>query len=173
MMTITPSIAPKNHNPPISVRPITADDLPFLLQLYASTRMEELAVTDWSADQQQAFLTAQFQAQHAHYQQHYPHATFDLILLDGLPIGRIYLAHGAEELRVVDIALLPEYRRRGIGSAFLQAICDQGAQSGLTVRLYVEQFNPALELYARLGFQPIATHGVYYLMERRTEVLHA
>jgi ribosomal protein S18 acetylase RimI-like enzyme len=173
MTATTPSITPVVSGLAISVRPSAAEDLPFLRELYISTRLEEVAATGWPADQQRAFLEMQFQAQHSHYQQHYQGAAFDLILLDGQPIGRIYLMRGAEEIRVIDIALLPEYRRRGIGSAFLRAVCDEAARAGLLVRLHVEQFNPALGLYARLGFQPIGEHGIYYLMEWRPEVIHA
>ncbi len=157
----------------LRVRPITSDDLSFLAELYASTRMEELSVTDWSADQKQAFLVGQFQAQHAYYQEHYSNAAFDLILLDDQPIGRIYIDRWADELRLVDIALLPNYRRRGIGSAFFSAILAEARQAAIAVRLHVEMFNPVLEWYARLGFHPIDTHGVYYLMEWQPEVLHA
>lgn len=173
MTATTPSITPMASSLAIGVRPSTSEDLPFLREVYISTRLEEVAATGWPEDQQRAFLEMQFQAQHSHYQQHYPDAAFDVILLDGQPIGRIYVARGADELHVIDIALLPEYRRRGIGSAFLRAACDEAARSGLAVRLYVEQFNPALGLYTRLGFQPTGVHGIYYLLEWRPEVSDA
>jgi GNAT superfamily N-acetyltransferase len=172
-MTKTASICPLFPGAVLCVRPIAPGDLGFLAELYASTREEGISVTDWSAAQKQSFLLGQFQAQHAYYQEHYRNAAFDLILLDGQPIGRIYLDRWAHELRLVDSALLPNYQRRGIGSAFFAAILAEAQQAAIAVRLHVEMFNPVLTWYARLGFHPIDTHGVYYLMEWQPEVLHA
>src|SRR4051812_1889372 len=89
----------------LTFRPITEADLPFLARLYASTRTEELAVTGWSQQQQQHFLQQQFEAQHAHYQKYYTGSDFLLIERNGVPIGRLYVSRGAEEHRIVDIAL--------------------------------------------------------------------
>lgn len=149
----------------ITLRPIAPGDLPFLYRVYASTRQQELAVVDWDDAQKDAFLRMQFDAQHTYYQQHFTSANFDLILLDGQPIGRLYLDRRADEIRIVDIALLPEYRGRGIGSALMQEILDRAAQAGLPVRIHVERFNPALHLYHRLGFAQIGDQGVYLLLE--------
>lgn len=152
--------------PGITLRPITPEDMDFLCQVYTSTRQEEMAlVTDWSEAQKAAFLQMQFNAQHAHYAEHYPRAQFEIILLDGTPIGRLYVDRRVKEIRIVDITLLPEYRNRGIGSGFLKEIMNEGTQTGLPITIHVEMFNPALRLYDRLGFRRIADHGVYYLME--------
>src|SRR5947209_19951959 len=94
----------------LAFRRIGDADLPFLSRLYASTRMEELAVTDWSDAQKAAFLQAQFDAQHAHYQKYYQGSDFLLIERAGEPIGRLYLARWASEHRIVDIALVAEHR---------------------------------------------------------------
>jgi len=150
----------------ITLRPITPEDLNFLCQVYASTRQEEMAlVTDWSEAQKTAFLKMQFNAQHAHYTEHYARAQFQIILLEGMPIGRLYVDRRTKEIRIVDISLLPEYRNQGIGSGLLKEILNEGAQASLPVTIHVEMFNPALRLYDRLGFHQIADHGVYYLME--------
>src|SRR3954469_5488966 len=89
----------------LTFRRITEADLPFLSRLYASTRTEELAVTGWSQQQQQQFLQQQFEAQHAHYQRYFAGSDFLVIERGVVPIGRLYLARGAEEHRIVDIAL--------------------------------------------------------------------
>src|SRR5206468_633255 len=123
---------------------------PFLYQVYASTRLEELAVTGWDEAQRDAFLRQQFSAQHQYYQEHYAGATFDVIELDGQPIGRLYVARWENEIRIVDIALLPQYRRGGIGSALLKQVLAEGDAAGKPVSIHVEQFNPALRLYERL-----------------------
>jgi ribosomal protein S18 acetylase RimI-like enzyme len=66
---------------------------------------------------------------------------------------------------MVDIALLPEYRRAGIGSAILKDLLAEGARGGKRVSIHVEIFNPALALYERLGFRKLREHGVYHFME--------
>jgi GNAT superfamily N-acetyltransferase len=150
----------------IALRPIGAGDMALLYQVYASTRDSELAATDWSAAQKEAFLAMQFNAQHAFYQEHYPGAAFQVLLFDGQPAGRLYLVRWPSELRIVDITLLPAYRGRGLGSTILAAVLDEGQRLGLPVSIHVERFNPALRLYTRFGFRQVADKGVYYLMER-------
>ncbi len=151
------------------LRPITPQDMGFLYQIYASTRESEMAGVDWTAAQKEAFLQMQFNAQHTHYQQHFGDASFDLILLDGEAVGRLYLHHREDEIRIIDIALLTEYRGQGIGSALLRDILDQATQAKLPVRFHVERNNPALALYHRLGFREIGDEGVYCMMEWKPE----
>lgn len=146
-------------------RPIQAEDLPFLLQVYTSTRWEELAQTDWSDAQKHAFCRMQFDAQHRHYQEHYPEASFAIIERGGLPIGRLYVARWEEEIRIVDIALLPEFRGAGVGTGLLRGLRAEAQEAGKRLSIHVEQFNPARRLYDRLGFKPVKEVGVYLLME--------
>jgi ribosomal protein S18 acetylase RimI-like enzyme len=143
-----------------------ARDKPFLYRVYASTRAEELAVVDWSEAEKAAFLEQQFEAQHGYYQAQFPDAAFQVIERDGEPIGRLYLDRRAEEIRIIDIALLPAHRRAGIGGALLREILGEAAMTGKAVRIHVERNNPALGLYHRLGFREIDDQGVYLLMER-------
>jgi GNAT superfamily N-acetyltransferase len=153
----------------IALRPIGPDDRPFLLAVYASTRESEVAAVGWDAAQKAAFVRMQFDAQHAHYQQHYPGASFDIILVNDQPAGRLYVMRAGEEIRIVDIALTPEYCNRGIGSTLLRTLQSEAADAGKPLRIHVERFNPALRLYERLGFRPIADRGVYLFMEWRGE----
>src|SRR4051794_3142552 len=146
----------------ITLRPITPDDEEFLRQVYASTREEELALTDWDTAQKAAFVQMQFAAQHRYYQENYRQTTFDVILVDGQPAGRLYVARWAKQIRIVDIALLPEYRNAEIGSALLHELMAEAAAAGKPVSIHVERYNPALRLYTRLGFVPIGEHGVYF-----------
>ena len=149
----------------ITLRPIRVDDQAFLLNVYASTRLEELAPLGWNVDQQMAFLTQQFTAQHQYYQTHYADANFDVIMLDEQPIGRLYVARWENEIRLIDIALLPEYRNAGIGSHLLKEVMTEAAEASKPIRMHVEKFNPALQLYKRLGFSTIDDRGVYWFME--------
>ena len=151
------------HN--ITFRPISDNDMDFLYRVYASTREEELSLLDWDEAQKEAFLQLQFQAQHKHYQEYFPDASFDIIIWKNRPVGRLYIHRRPDEIRLVDIALLPQYRRRGLGSQLLKKILAEGEAAGLPVRIHVEQNNPALILYTQLGFRHIEDQGVYYLME--------
>jgi GNAT superfamily N-acetyltransferase len=153
------------EGPTVAFRPIRPDDEPFLYRVYASTREEELRPVPWTAAQKEAFLRQQFQAQHAFYQEQYAGARFEIIVRDGQPIGRLYVARWDEEIRIVDIALLPEHRGAGIGTGILRDLLAEAAAAGKPVRIHVERLNPARQLYERLGFVPVADKGVYYLME--------
>lgn len=161
---VTP-INPMVSDHQLSLRPINDTDLPFLGHLYASTREAEMALVDWPEQQKEDFLDMQFKAQHQHYMHYYGQADFAVIELDGEPVGRLYLDRREEEIRIVDIALLPAYRARGIGSHYLDAIMTEAGEKNLPVRIHVESFNPALRLYQRLGFRHVDTNGVYNLME--------
>lgn len=148
-----------------TLRSIAPEDRELLLEIYASTRAEEMAVVPWSEQQKQDFLRFQFDAQHKYYQEHFPRAAFDLILKDGEPIGRLYVDRREDEIRLIDIALLPEHRGSGLGGAIMREILEEGRESGLLVRIHVEHNNPAMRLYLRLGFEKIEEQGVYHLME--------
>ncbi len=150
--------------PRLSLRPIAPEDRDFLQRVYASTRAEELALTDWDETQKQAFLAQQFEAQHHHYQIHYQGARFDLVLLDSEPIGRLYVARWKDEIRIMDIALLPEYRNRGIGGGLLRELLEEAAAASRRLTIHVERYNTALRLYRRLGFEPVGETGVYLLL---------
>ena len=151
--------------PDITFRPIRPEDERFLFELYASTRAEELAQTPWDEAEKQAFLRMQFTAQHQYYQSQFTAAAFDIVLLHDRPIGRLYVDRRADEIRLIDIALLPEQRNAGIGARLIQGLLAEAAQSGKPVRIHVEKFNLALRLYERLGFAPIEDQGVYLLMQ--------
>jgi len=109
----------------------------------------------------------QFSAQDGFYREHFPDATFDVVTVDGIPAGRLYVDRRAAEIRIIDIALLPEYRGHGIGTALLTPILDEADRTGKTVSIHVEHQNPARRLYDRLGFVKIEEQGVYQLLERR------
>ena len=149
-----------------NLRPSTLDDEQFLYRLYASTREDELAVVPWSESEKETFLTTQFNAQHTFYHQQFNEAEFLIIEQDNEPIGRLYLDRRDDEIRIVDIALLPTHRNRGIGTRYLKSILEEGQGAGLPVRIHVERNNTALRLYERLGFQKVTENGVYFLMEK-------
>src|SRR4029077_11932674 len=127
-----------------ALRPETEADVPFLRRLYISTRWEELAlVADWTEAQKIAFLESQFAAQRSYYQVHYANAAFDVLEAQGVPAGRLYLDRQADTLLIVDIALLPQWCGRGIGTALIEAMFAEARLAGRGVTISVEKFNPA------------------------------
>ena len=152
----------------VALRPAGEEDRAFLRSVYRSTREDELALTGWDDAQKDAFVAMQFEAQHRYYAEQYAGASFDVVMVDGEPAGRLYVARGPKEIRIVDIALLPQYRNQGIGIGLLRDILAEGAARRHPVTIHVERFNPALRLYDRLGFAPMADRGVYLLLEWRT-----
>lgn len=150
----------------ITLRPVSSGDEGFLYEVYASTRQEELAPLPWTEAQKGAFLRMQFDAQSRHYHEHFPDAAFLVVVREGRPAGRLYVDRRPEGIRIIDIALLPEHRGAGIGTALLEELLAEGDRRGKPVSLHVEHFNPAMRLYERLGFRKIDDTGVYYLLER-------
>lgn len=146
-------------------RPATPEDRDFLLELYGSTRAEELAAVEWSAEQRAAFLRQQFEAQDHHYRTHYREAEFLVMVHEGRSVGRLYVARWEREIRVMDIALLPEFRNRGLGLGVMRDLLAEGARTGRAVRVHVEKFNPAVRFYERLGFRIADDRGVYWFLE--------
>lgn len=149
----------------ITFRPEKPEDEPFLYRLYVSTREQEMSYVDWPDEQKTAFLRQQFGAQTYHYKTHYTDADYSIILFDGAPAGRLYVNRKPADVRIMDILLAPEHRGSGIGTVLLREILEKAATAGQSVSIHVEQDNPALRLYERLGFRQIDTFGVYLLME--------
>ena len=153
----------------VAYRPFTDDDLPFVSELYASTRREELAVTGWPPELQASFLAQQAAAQHSHYSTHFADAEWLIIEREERPIGRLYLRERPGNVHIADIALVPNSRGQGIGGAILADVLDQARSSASEVTIHIERNNPARSLYARLGFEVAEDKGVYELLRARPQ----
>lgn len=153
----------------LTLRPEAETDIPFLLELYAESRAAELRAVPWTRDQKQEFLESQFMLQRKHYYQHYEGAAFDLILLEGQPIGRLYV-HRDIEIRLMDIIVSPPYQQRGIGKWCFEQLFLEAQNTGLDITLHVELNNFARAWYARLGFSELEEEasGIYIKMQRKT-----
>jgi ribosomal protein S18 acetylase RimI-like enzyme len=149
----------------LTLRPESAEDVPLLRDLYASTRADEMAAAPWDDASKSAFLRMQFEAQRQHYRRAYSEAGFQIVLADGRWAGRLYVCRATDEIRVIDISLRPEYRRRGIGTTLLGALLAEANERGCRVTLLVDRRNPARRLYERLGFQSCGDDAVHVHMQ--------
>ena len=142
------------------------DDDAFLRQLYASTRADELAIVDWTPAQMAGFLRMQFDLQRAHYRHHFATARFLIVERDGRPIGRLYVNYAPDDVRVLDIALMPDARGNGVGRRLMEDVIERAARLGAPVTLHVAVGSPALRLYERLGFLIVRQDPMNLFMER-------
>ena len=150
----------QNENDDLSLRAATAEDQPFLLEVYASTRIEELEVLGWSDAEKQAFIKMQFLAR----ERCYPRVDNRIILLNGRPVGRILVDRGEAAIVLRDIAVLTEYRNAGIGSRLIQDLMKEATAANKPITLHVVAFSPAVRLYERLGFRSSGNEaGAAYL----------
>lgn len=141
-------------------------DRPFLEELYVAVRWPELEPAGWQEEVKLGFLRQQYSFQDKHYSEHYADGEFLIVERGGEPVGRLYLYRAvSDDIRIVDISLMPEVRNSGIGTSLLQGVIAEATEAGQTVSIHVEKFNPAQTLYRRLGFREIGENGPYWLME--------
>ena len=159
------SLEPSN----ITFRPVTSGDNDFLREVYGSTRADEMALVPWTDEQREAFIQHQFTAQQEHYAQNYPSANHDIVLFNGRQVGRLYVARLEREIRIIDVTLLPAERNAGIGSYLIRQLLDEAGRTKRSVRIWVEEFNPSLRLFERLGFSRSEQQGIHLLMQWTTD----
>ncbi|HEY2961585.1 MAG TPA: GNAT family N-acetyltransferase [Pyrinomonadaceae bacterium] len=154
----------------VELRPVSQSDGPFLLSVYMSTREAELAQAEWQEGQKEAFVRWQFDLQRGEYDARFPDAAYHVILVDQQPAGRIWVGTDDEQIRLLDIALLPQFQNRGVGTALLHRLMDDARQSGKALRHMVFMLNNnAKRFYERLGFVTIDDLGAYQHMEWKAE----
>ena len=150
----------------VTLRPVGPDDYDFLVEVYGSTRADELALVPWTEEQREAFIKYQLNAQQEHYLKTYPSASHDIILSDGRRVGRLYVARLDHEIRIIDITLLPAERNAGIGSYLIKELLAEANRTGKLTRIYVEDFNPSLRMFERFGFARGEQQGIHILMQK-------
>ena len=148
----------------LSLRPATDADQEFLVGVFASTRADELQALAWNPIQAEMFIKIQYSAQQQSYRLSYPEAENNIILQDGLPIGRMLIDRSEEAICLVDIAILPDYRNHGVGAELIGGLLAEGATGGREVVLSVFHTNPAIHLYNRLGFSKVDEESLYWTM---------
>ena len=153
------------------LRQVTPDDDPFLFSVYASTRADELAQVQWEEGQKEAFVKWQFEMQRREYDARFPDAQYNVIEIDQHSAGRIWIGQTEDEIRLLDIALLPQFQNRGAGTILITDLIDQARKAGKRLRHMVFVLNDnADRFYERLGFVVIEDMGGYKHMEwKRSE----
>jgi ribosomal protein S18 acetylase RimI-like enzyme len=159
----------KTPDEQLTLRAALAADDDFIFTCYASTRAQEMAQAPWSPEQKQAFVRMQYLAQKQHYAAESPLASHDIIHVNETPVGRIYVDRREDALHILDVTVLPQHRNQGTGSAVLRRLLDEAGRAGKPVTIYVENFNPSLRLFERLGFRKDHEKGFHLLMEWRPE----
>lgn len=137
----------------ITLRSVTAEDREFLLRVYAAGREVELSVLPFDDVQKCAFCEHQLDAQTTYYEEKYPHATHDIILAGGEPVGRVYVNRRDKLISILDLAVLAEHRKKGVGTYVVKSLQDEAATSDKRVGVYVETFNPSQKFFRDLGFE--------------------
>jgi len=152
----------------VRLRAVVPADEDFLLRVYAASRADELALVPWDEEQKRAFVRQQFEAQYAQYNERFPDAEYSIVLYRGQQVGRFWIGRTPEQIRLLDIAILPEFQNRGVGAVLLKTLLAESEARGLPLRHMVFKMNTAaLRFYERFGFSPIEDVGAYIHMERR------
>jgi len=138
----------------VILRPVCKDDYSFLLNVYATTRSEELAQTGMDQAQQDVFIDLQFRAQDADYRHRFPNAAYSVIELAGQPVGRLYVDRRKDEIRILDVTIMPTHRSQGIGTRLLQELIDEAREAGQPLTIYLDNGSASIRLFERLGFRP-------------------
>lgn len=150
----------------INFKAITSDDLGFLYKLYASSRREKISLTGWPKKQIEEFLRDQFLQEHSSYIENYPQGWFTIIRYNEHLIGRVYVNYADDEIKILDIKLLPQWQKRGIGARIIKIILEKADEKGVPVRIYVEESNPVMSYFKQFGFTQSRDFGMELMLER-------
>lgn len=153
-------------NESITTRMATAEDEEFLFSLFAAAKTADFAALGLDAEQLRPLLEMQYRARRFSYGKDFP-AAVDMILCleDGTAVGRHLVERQAKCYRTIDLAVLPEYRKRGVGTWALRRIHQVAALERVACRLSVLKSNPALRLYEELGYLRVSADELTYEME--------
>jgi ribosomal protein S18 acetylase RimI-like enzyme len=147
--------------PAVTTRAATEQDDAFLFALFAAVRSPEFAHLPLAPAQLDMLMKIQYGGQQHSYRAQFPGGS-EIVLLDGQPIGRLWLYRGPAEHRLVDIALLPEFRNRGIGAALVTEAIAAAKAAHVPLCCSVGSSNQgSLRFHQRLGFRIVDQDEVY------------
>jgi GNAT superfamily N-acetyltransferase len=149
----------------LSLRRATSGDDDFILKLYKSSRGDDLRELGWEESRIDEFLTMQYEAHRTFEAGDYPDASDEVIIFEHRPVGRLLVDRREAEIRIADLALLPEYRNRGLGSFLIRNLQKEARTAGRPLRLQVITFSPAINFLERLGFERTSETGSHFQLE--------
>lgn len=141
-------------------------DIELLFNIYAGTREEIVSYPGWDQKQKEEFINSQFWMQHHAYMSNYSNPEYGVIQYLDKDIGRLYLDIRDDDLRIIDIAILPDSRGFGVGETLISALAAWAAGKGKSISIHVEKQNRAINLYKRLGFVFVEELSAHYLMKK-------
>jgi len=149
----------------LALRPEVPTDTPFLRWLFASSRSSNFESALLSEEGLAQLLDMQFEAQRRHYARHYPKARSWLLVEVGEPVGRLIETSETDHLLLIDLAVAPSARRRGLATWMIGELAQKARADGLPLRCHVDPSNDALGLYTRLGFTKLGSEGGSLVLE--------
>lgn len=151
----------------LNIRPARESDRPFIESLYHSTR-DDLRMLDAEPDFIEALIEQQQEAQQQGYGEQFPNAFYLILEKQSDPIGRVVLDFAENEIRIIDIVLIPAARSMGYGSSILYALKHAAETVCTPLVLSVYKTNHAArKLYEQHGFaveqgNPMVDQMVWY-----------
>lgn len=156
----------------LAVRPALPQDEIFLYELYSAIRMPEFMLAPVTEDQREHLVRMQFHGQMSAYAQMYPNSCYHIVLLDGKPVGRLWVAQLEREFHLVDIAVHPSVQKKGIGSVLVKRLQQEAATARLPIASSVSRFNPgSLRFHQRLGFAIVREDEMNFYLQWKTVAL--
>src|SRR5260221_7848058 len=149
----------------INARPVNSGDKEILLDIYKSSRGDDLRGLGWAEDRISEFLGMQYEAQQHFYEREYKRAVDEIILWEGKPAGRLVVERREHEIRCIDVALLPDHRNKGIGTFLIRRLQNEARRENKPLRLQVIRFNRAVNLFERSGFVRTSETGTHFQMQ--------
>lgn len=82
----------------------------------------------------------------------FPNARFQVIEHQRIPIGRYHILYRPSFIQILDLALLPDFQRKGIGTFLVSRLIAAGTESGRRVILFLPRQKSVHYFFEKLGF---------------------
>jgi len=141
------------------MRPAREGDNYFIESLYKANR-DDLRLIDAEDDFIESLIDMQHKAQTQGYGDTFPNAMYFIVEKHNERVGRVVLDFSPNEIRIIDIALLPAAQGHGFASGIIKALQLSATKSRTPLALSVYKTNmPARQLYATLGFKLVDSNA--------------
>jgi len=112
--------------------------------------------------------------QRANFQQRLEGLSVSIIVAGSRAVGSLWLEQKPDSLYIHDLQVAPPRQGKGIGTAVIEMVIEQGAGRGLPIVLSVVSANPrARDLYERLGFTVTCLEPPFIRMRHDTRLAGA